>query len=50
MSGAGEMKRSLDVTKLPEFAPDPALWSRIVAAHEAVEAGRAAGNVVMRVA
>lgn len=28
-----EMKRGVDLAKLPEFAPDPALWPRIAAAH-----------------
>lgn len=50
MSGAGEMKRSLDVTKLPEFAPDPALWSRIVAAHEARRRRRRLGGAGLAIA
>lgn len=29
------MRQGVDFAKLPEFAPDPALWPRIVAAREA---------------
>src|SRR5690606_9843473 len=35
MSGVRNMRQGVDFSKLPAFAPDPALWSRIVAAREA---------------
>lgn len=38
------MRQGVDLTKLPEFAPDPALWPRIVAAREARQRRRLIGG------
>lgn len=50
MSGAGKMRHGVDFSKLPEFAPDPALWSRIVAAQQARQRRQRLGGAGLAVA
>lgn len=44
------MRQGVDFAKLPEFAPDPALWPRIVAAREAQQRRRRLGGGLAAIA